>query len=60
MFLPFRLGGDIPRQSPPLVWRGRLPGVPVRHFLLFWAYFSIIFGDRIFWIFDFIFGGFGA
>ena len=42
-WLPFRLGGDIPRQSPPLVWRGRLPGVPVRLSVLFCTLFSIIF-----------------
>ena len=41
--LPFRFGGDIPRQSPPLVWRGRLPGVPVRLSVLFCTLFSIIF-----------------
>ena len=44
---------------PPLVWRGRLPGVPVFPSLLFETHFSIIFEDRIFWILDLTFGGFG-
>ena len=58
--LPFKLGGDIPRQSPPLVWHGRFPSapkVPVPSFLGtffncffrqdfngFWASFWEVFG----------------
>ena len=44
--LPFRLGGDIPRQSPPLVWHGRLSlqtppsQIPQPH--PSWIYFQII------------------
>ena len=46
------------QQSPPLVWHGRLPGVPRSPSLHFRTYSSIIFQDRIFWILDLISGGF--
>ena len=53
-------GGDIPRQSPPLVWHGWFPLVPVCPSLPFWSYFSNIFWDRILMDFWSILGGIWA